>query len=284
MSYVPTLSHQQKVSHWFTGLRTEICNVFEALENAYQGPLEARSPGRFTFTDWDRPGGGGGTMGVMRGRVFEKVGVNISIVHGTFKEGFAKQLPGTEEDSSFWACGISLVAHMQSPWVPAVHMNTRHIATQTAWFGGGADLTPMMTNEEDAAFFHSKLKEACDLHDPSYYERFKEECDHYFYVRHRKEPRGAGGIFYDYLNTGDFEKDFSFTQDVGRAFLAAYPPLVERHMNRAWTPEQREHQLIKRGRYVEFNLLYDRGTAFGLQTDGNAEAILMSMPPEVKWP
>ncbi len=294
---------------WFRALRDRICAQFEAIEDE----LDPTAPGgRFERTVWDRPeggapgegdapggapgevgasgagGGGGGEMSVMRGRVFEKVGVNISTVAGHFSADFARQMRGAEENAAFWASGISVVAHMRSPRVPAVHMNTRMIVTTKGWFGGGGDLTPLQPGTpeaaEDAAGFHGAYKAACDRHNPAYYPKFKAWCDEYFYLPHRKEARGAGGIFYDHLDSGSAEADFALNRDVGEAFLAAYPAIVRRRMFEPFTPEEREAQLIRRGRYVEFNLLYDRGTTFGLKTGGNIEAILMSMPPEVKWP
>ncbi len=274
---------KKQASDWFRTLRDQIRDAFEAIEDELTGINADMPAGRFEVTDWDRPGGGGGQMSVMRGRVFEKVGVNISTVHGEFSEEFRGNIPGTDQSGSFWASGISLVAHMRSPLVPAVHMNTRHIVTGKSWFGGGADLTPMFENDEDTQHFHAALKMTCDKHDPDYYPAYKKWCDEYFFLPHRNEPRGVGGIFYDKLE-GNWEDNFAFTKDVGLAFLKAYPEIVRRHMNREWTAEQRENQLIKRGRYVEFNLLHDRGTTFGLKTGGNTEAILMSMPPEVKWP
>lgn len=280
-------ARKERARAWFKQLRDRICAAFEGLEDAVS-PSQAHGDepaGRFGYTDWERPEGGGGTIGLMRGRVFEKVGVNISTVHGNFSEPFRKEIPGAEDsDGAFWASGISLVAHMHSPLVPAVHMNTRMIVTSKSWFGGGSDLNPMYEVAADIADFHAAFKAACDAHDPAYYEKFKAWCDEYFFIKHRGQARGVGGIFYDYVDSGDWEEDFAFTQDVGKAFLDVYPRIAARHIDEPWTPEQREWQLVKRGLYAEFNLVYDRGTRFGLMTGGNPEAVLMSLPPVAKWP
>ena len=288
MSSYPT-DHREQAAGWFRALRDRICTAFERIEDELTGPGAERPAGRFERKVWERPDpeagdGGGGEMSIMRGRVFEKVGVNISTVHGVFSPEFRKSIPGAAGDGKFWASGISLVAHMHSPLVPAVHMNTRHIVTSTAWFGGGADLTPTFPDATDTADFHAALQAACEASPAGDYPRFKKWCDEYFYLPHRGEARGVGGIFYDNLNTGSWKADLGLTGAVGEAFLEVYPKIVRRHMNKTWTPEQRRALLVKRGRYVEFNLIYDRGTLFGLKTGGNTEAILMSLPPEVIWP
>jgi coproporphyrinogen III oxidase len=284
MSEESRLDLRERARAWFESLRDRICTALEGLEDAYAGPDHERlSAGRFERQPWDREGGGGGLISLMRGRVFEKVGVNVSTVWGEFRPEFARQIPGADTDLRFWASGISLVAHPRSPHVPPVHMNTRHIQTARAWFGGGADLNPIFPDEADTRAFHARLKEACDAYDPEDYPRFKTWADEYFLIPHRGEARGVGGIFFDYLED-DLEGRFAFTRAVGEAFLDVYPRLVARHMDRSWTEAQRAYQLERRGRYVEFNLLYDRGTQFGLRTGGNPEAILMSLPPLVAWP
>jgi coproporphyrinogen III oxidase len=284
------VENQKKIaSAWFAKLRDEICVAFEIIENSVNGADEimALSPGRFVQKNWERPEGreesGGGVMSIMHGRVFEKVGVNVSTVFGEFSKQFRASVPGAKEDPRFWASGISVVAHPRSPHVPIAHMNSRMIVTTKQWFGGGGDLTPIFANELDTEEFHKALQLACNTHDKEYYTKFKKWCDEYFYLPHRNEIRGVGGIFYDNLNTNNWDADLAFTQDVGISFKNAYTNIVNRHMNKEWSDEDKHTQLIKRGRYVEFNLIHDRGTKFGLMTNGNTEAILMSLPPVAAW-
>ena len=284
---------KQKAAAWFRSLQKSLFAAFERLEDE-AGPLYAdMPPGRFVETPWKRGDGstdqGGGVMGMLHGRVFEKAGVHFSEVHGEFSEEFRGQIPGAEEDPRFWACGVSLIAHTRNPHAPAAHMNTRMLVTTKTWFGGGGDLNPMhpayRTREhEDTRAFHAAYKTTCDRHDPSYYPEHSAWCDRYFHLAHRDEPRGVGGIFYDRLNSSDWERDFAYTQDVGRCFLEIFPALVAKRMDQPWTEDDEDKQLVQRGRYAEYNLLYDRGTTFGLKTGGNVDSILSSLPPRARWP
>ena len=282
---------QKRAAAWFKTLRDEICAEFEALEREAPADLYPGEAGRFVFEDWQRKveNGGGGTGGMLRGRLFEKCGVHISVVKGEFEGEMREKVPGAKDDPRFWAAGVSLIAHMRNPHIPAVHMNTRYICTTKDWFGGGADLTPTQAKDRvqsapDAIAFHAGMKAACEGHAVADYPKFKNWCDDYFHLHHRDEPRGIGGIFYDRFNSGDWEADFAMTQDVGRHFKTTYADIVRGRMSEPWSEAEREEQLITRGRYVEFNLLWDRGTTFGLKTGGNIKTILSSMPPVVKWP
>ena len=283
---VPT-KNKKEVEEWFKHLRDLICDSFESIEKEYQNNLIKKKPGKFKKKKWKRfkinNKGGGGEMAIMKGRIFEKVGVNISTVHGSFSKEFRKQVPGCKKKPNFWATGISLVAHMHSPFITAIHFNTRYIITEKSWFGGGTDITPAIPDKKTVSFYHNSLKKACSYHNKSYYSKFKKWCDEYFFLKHRNETRGAGGIFFDYLNTNNWQNDFNFVKEIGKCFLETYPEIVKNKIHKKWTKEDRERLLIKRGRYAEFNLLYDRGTLFGLKTGGNIDAILMSMPPEAKW-
>jgi coproporphyrinogen III oxidase len=279
---------QQEFQAWTVSLRDRICQSLENIEQEYLHPHLL--PGTFQQKTWNRPDpsqpsgeGGGGTMAILHGRVFEKAGVNISTVFGQFSPQFSQDIPGAAEDPRFWACGISLVIHPMNPHVPTIHMNTRMIVTTKVWFGGGMDLTPTIIYPEDNQEFHQQLRRVCDQYHDSYYPKFKLWCDDYFYLPHRQEARGIGGIFFDNLDSGDRNQDYQFTQAVGQSFLDIYPSLVRKRLNQSWTVEDKHAQLVKRGRYVEFNLLYDRGTQFGLKTQGNVEAILMSLPPVASW-
>ena len=278
-------SKKNIASSWFIDLRDKICSSFEKIE---KNQLNNNQNINFHKKKWERNGGGGGVISIMKGNVFEKVGVNISTVYGEFSEEFRAQIPGAEESGKFWASGISVVSHMCNPYVPAAHMNTRLLVTgegdkKKIWFGGGGDLTPIFEDEKASNLFHKNFKSSCEKYNTNYYPRFKHWCDEYFYLPHRKESRGVGGIFFDYLNSNNWDNDLSFVKDVGNTFLSSYLEIINSRIDNKFTKNDREEQLIRRGRYVEFNLLYDRGTIFGLKTGGNTEAVLMSLPPKVSW-
>ena len=278
---------KQKIitKNWFEDLRKETIKVFLDIEN---NNSRSSKKNNFNFKKWKRKSGntkdnGGGTMGILYGDVFEKVGVNVSTVHGKFSSKFKKQILGAGKSGKFWASGISVVAHMNSPFIPSFHFNTRFIVTESSWFGGGMDMTPAFKDIKNKNTLHQNLKKMCDMHNKKYYKKFSKECDEYFYLPHRKETRGDGGIFFDRLNTKRFENDFAFVKDTGKSFIEIVPKIISRNIKKKWTKDDKRKQEIKRGRYAEFNLLYDRGTKFGLETDGNIDAILMSMPPKAIW-
>ncbi len=281
---------RSRAKAWFESLQTRIVAALEQLEDEAPDELFTDAPGRFDMRPWTRDTGvGGGIGGHLRGRLFEKAGVHTSAASARFSPEMAAQMPGADKDPSYVSASISLIIHPLSPRVPTVHMNTRFLSTAESWFGGGADLTPMVDEQrsqtaDDAVLFHAAMKDACDAFDPEWHPKYKAWCDEYFFLPHRNEPRGIGGIFYDHHNSGDWERDFAFTQDVGEAFLDVYPKIARHRMDEPWTEADRQEQLVRRGRYVEFNLLYDRGTMFGLKTGGNIESILSSMPPMVSWP
>jgi len=281
------VTEKQKIitKEWFEELRDQTISIFLDIENNNSKSIKKN---KFSFKKWKRKSSstqdnGGGTMGIMYGDIFEKVGVNVSTVHGKFNNKFKKKIPGADKTGKFWASGISVVAHMNSPFIPSFHFNTRFIVTENSWFGGGMDMTPTFKNIKDKNILHKSLKKMCDQHNKRYYKKFSKECDEYFYLPHRKETRGDGGIFFDHINTNKFEEDFAFTKDTGKSFLDIAPQIIIENIEKKWTENDKIKQKIKRGRYAEFNLLYDRGTRFGLETGGNIDAILMSMPPEAIW-